>query len=88
MPIGALNGLEFVGSTLYGTFIPMAGKFRRRLVRVDTLTGALTSVGLTGQGPISGLAFDSPSGIMYGVTAGGRPGLSLLRLTCSRVRRQ
>jgi hypothetical protein len=71
---GALNGLEFVGSTLYGTFIPMGGGgFPSRLVRVDTLTGALTSVGLTGQGPISGLAFDSSSGIMYGVTAGGGP---------------
>jgi len=71
---GALNGLEFVGSTLYGTFIfDGGGGVPSRLVRVGTLTGALTSVGLTGQGPISGLAFDSSSGIMYGVTAGGGP---------------
>jgi len=71
-PFGALNGLEFVGPTLYGTFIFGPGA-PSELVIVDTLTGALTPVGPTGLGPISGLAFDPSSNVMYGVTAGGAP---------------
>lgn len=69
---GALNGLEFVGSTLYGTFITGPG-FPSDLVIVDTSTGNLTTIGSTGFGPISGLAYDDTTGIMYGITAGGTP---------------
>jgi hypothetical protein len=69
-PFGALNGLEFVGSVLYGTFITGPG-LPSDLVTVDAATGALTTIGATGFGPISGLAFHPGSGLMYGVTAGG-----------------
>ncbi len=66
---GALNGLEFVGGTLYGTFITGADG-PSDLVTVDTGTGALTLIGATGFGPISGLAYDAGTTTMYGVTAG------------------
>jgi hypothetical protein len=74
-PFGALNGLEFVGNTLFGTFIPGGGA-PSQLVTVNTATGALTPVSpaLTGFGPISGLAYDAANNVMYGVTAGGGPG--------------
>jgi hypothetical protein len=70
---GALNGLEAVGSTLFGTFIPNSGA-PSTLVSVNTATGALTNIGAgTGFGPISGLAYDAATATMYGVTAGGFP---------------
>jgi len=65
---GALNGLEFVGTTLYGTFIGGA-QTPSDLVTVNTSTGAVTTIGPTGFGPISGLAYGG--GVMYGVIAGG-----------------
>jgi hypothetical protein len=71
-PYGALNGLEFVGTTLYGTFIPCSN-CPSTLVTVDTATGNLTSVGSTGFRPISGLAYDASAGVMYGITAGLAP---------------
>ena len=68
---GALNGLEYVGSTLYGTFIPAGGGAApSTLVTVDTTTGVLTTIGVTGFGPISGLAYDALSMTMFGVSAG------------------
>ncbi len=66
---GALNGLEFVGSTLYGTFIGASGA-PSNLVIVDTSNGNLTTVGATGLGPITGLSVDPVTGILYGVTSG------------------
>jgi hypothetical protein len=69
----SLNGLEFVGSTLYGTFKSGPAALYSDLVIVDTSTGALTNVGPTGFGPISGLAYDETADIMYGVTAGPAP---------------
>ena len=66
---GALNGLEFVGTTLYGTFITFGGA-PSALVTVDASTGALTTVGPTGLGPITGLAYDAAAGVMYGSTRG------------------
>jgi hypothetical protein len=68
----SLNGLEFVGSTLYGTHIPGGGA-PSDLVIVDTATGNLTHIGPTGYGPISGLAYDKGASVMYGITAGGVP---------------
>lgn len=70
LPEGALNGMEFVGSVLYGTFItdPQGPS---DLVTVDTSSGELTTIGPTGVGPVSGLAYDDLTGVMYGVTAGG-----------------
>ena len=69
---GALNGMEFVDSSLYATFISSAGA-PSDLVVVDTATGAFASIGPTGYGPISGLAYDLVTGVMYGVTAGPSP---------------
>lgn len=69
-PGGALAGMEFVGATLYATF--HAGP-ASDLVTVNTATGSLTTIGATGFGPISGLAYDETAGVMYGVTAGGAP---------------
>ncbi len=69
---GALNGLEFVGGTLYGTFIDSLGG-ASDLVIVDTTTGSFTTLGATGFGPISGLAYHRNSGVMYGISAGGTP---------------
>jgi hypothetical protein len=72
---GALTGLEFVGTTLYGSFIPSGGgSTPSTLVIVDQGTGALTTVGATGFGPIGGLAFDPATGILYGVTSGTSAG--------------
>jgi len=68
-PIGALNGLEFVGGTLYGTFIDGPNR-PSSLVTVDVSTGALTTIGPTGLGPITGLAYDGAAGVMYGSTSG------------------
>jgi hypothetical protein len=62
---GALNGMEFIGSTLYGTFIP-AGGSPSSLVSVNTVTGALNTIGLTGLGPITGLAYDGTT--LFGAT--------------------
>jgi hypothetical protein len=67
-PYGALNGLEFVENTLYGTFIPQ-GQQPSTLVIVNPVNAALTPIGPTGRGPIGGLAFDRNSSIMYGITS-------------------
>lgn len=66
---GSYTGLEFIGSTLYGTVItaPLAPSSLRIL---NPFTGASTLVGLTGVGPISGLAYN---GIMYGIAGGPGP---------------
>jgi hypothetical protein len=69
---GSLQGLEFVGSVLYGTFIPGYPP-ESILMIVDTSTGALTPIGPTGLNQISGLAYDTHTGVMYGITAGGAP---------------
>ncbi len=69
----SLNGLEFVDSTLYGTFKSGCCGPPSELVIVDTSTGDLIHIGPTGFGPISGLAYDKGTGVMYGVTAGGAP---------------
>jgi hypothetical protein len=69
-PFGAVQGLEFVGTTLYGTYIPSPGD-PSQLVIVDQTTAALTPVGATGFGNIGGLAYDVGTGTMFGVTSGG-----------------
>jgi hypothetical protein len=67
-PYGALNGLEFVENTLYGTFIPNSQQ-PSTLVMVNPANAALTSIGPTGRGPIGGLAYNKYNGIMYGITS-------------------
>jgi hypothetical protein len=77
---GAVNGLEFVGSTLYGAFFPAGGMGQEggpsaQLVTVDQDTGALTVIGdITDINPVRGLAYDTITGTMYGVGSElGRP---------------
>jgi N-acetylneuraminic acid mutarotase len=67
----SFSGLEWVGSTLYGTEIngPCANSYLRIL---NPWTGTSTLVGATGvTGPITGLAYHQPSGTMYGIGTGG-----------------
>jgi hypothetical protein len=73
-PCCALNGMEYVGTTLYGTNNQGGGGWD--LVTVDTVTGNFTIIGPLGIGePVTGLAYDQVNGIMYGVTSGGGGGV-------------
>ncbi|MGH7724148.1 MAG: hypothetical protein ACREOU_01840 [Candidatus Eiseniibacteriota bacterium] len=72
----AFDGLEVVGSQLYGTGHtgPCAPSF---LATIDPSSGAVNPIGSTGLGPITGLAFDDGKGVLYGIT-GCASGNSLL----------
>jgi len=68
---GSINGLEFDPSgTLLGTYIPGSAS-PSTLVSIDPTTGITTSIGLTGEGAIGGIAFHRVTGVLYGVTSGG-----------------
>jgi hypothetical protein len=78
---GAVNGLEFVGDTLYGSFVDFAaagaggpeGAAPSRLVIVDQTDGSLATVGpFVDYLPVRGLAYDPATGTLYGV--GSPPG--------------
>lgn len=74
----AFNGLEYVGATLYGTsiFAPCTPSV---LSTLDPSTGISVPIGPTNTGrPMSGLAYDTTSGIMYGVDGCGNLGPSAL----------
>lgn len=66
----ALNGLEFVGNTLYATNVMAGGGTPSTLETINPGTGVLTPIGPTGQLNISGLAYETSTNTMYGVTAG------------------
>jgi len=71
---GPYNGLEFVGNTLFGIRHPANGGPFLDILN-PPLTGTPTPVGSTGTTlPMSGLAHDTSSGIMYGVDGGGGGG--------------
>jgi extracellular elastinolytic metalloproteinase len=74
----SFNGLEYVGSTLYGTVIFFPGG-PSSLYTLDPTTGASGFIGDTGFGPIAGLAYDPVAGVMYGITGG--PGADAQLLT-------
>ena len=74
------TGLEWVGSTLYGTSIDSAGG-PSNLRTLDPWTGATTDLGLTGFGPITGLAYDQSSSTMYGVVGPGTSNLLTINLS-------
>ena len=76
----SFNGMEWVGSTLYATAIAGPGG-SSTLRTLNPFTGTSTTIGLTGFGPIAGLAFDPLSGIMYGITGGATGNLLRLNLT-------
>ncbi len=71
--IAAFNGLEYVGTTLYGTTVSNS-EGPSTLRTLNPVTGASAPIGLTGTGPIAGLAYDKQAGIMYGIQGGSPPG--------------
>jgi len=76
----AFNGLEYVGSTLFGTSIP-SGCFPSVLSTLNPVTGASVLIGPTNTGrPMSGLAFDTVNNIMFGVDGCGSAGPSNLSI--------
>ena len=69
---GSYTGLEYVGSTLYGTVIYSGGGASPSELRtLVPSTGASTLIGLTGVGAIAGLAYDGAT--MYGIAGGPGP---------------
>ena len=76
---GAVNGMEFLGSTLYGIHIPAPGN-PSQLVTINQGTGALTFIGLTGSSNMGGLAYDPISETMYASEAGGAGGSRLFTI--------
>jgi hypothetical protein len=80
---GAVNGLAFVGNTLYGSFYeptpppppPVTqGNPPTFLVTVDQTTGQLTTIGeIVGYSPVRGLAYDAATDTLYGVADGSNP---------------
>src|SRR6187551_1158893 len=65
----AFAGLEWVGTTLYGTAHETQNG-PSSLRTLDPWTGTSTLIGPTGRGPINGLAYDASTNTMYG-SAGG-----------------
>jgi hypothetical protein len=70
------TGLEYVGTTCYGSAYD--GTNNAQLGTFDPFTGTSTLVGEfgTGQTAMTGLAYDKTNNIMYGVSGGGRGGSS------------
>ena len=71
---GSFTGLEWVGASLYGArILGPGGASELRLL--NPATGESTLVGATGlMSPLSGLAYDEPNSIMYGLTGGAGGG--------------
>jgi hypothetical protein len=69
----SFTGLEYIGGVLYGAEIDSGGGSAPSELRtLDPSTGSSTLIGATGVGPLSGLAYDSGTGTLYGI--GGGPG--------------
>ena len=69
---GSFNGLEYVGTELYGAAIfGPQGESQLRILSLPS--GESTLVGPTGRDHISGLAYDAESGILYGIDGGPSP---------------
>src|ERR1035437_3455485 len=60
----SFTGLEYVGGILYGATINVSGG-PSSLRTLSPSTGASSLIGPTGVGPISGLAFDTNTSVMY-----------------------
>jgi hypothetical protein len=76
---GSYDGLEWVGSTLYGAVIFSAGG-PSQLKTLNPFTGTSTLIGSTGIGPIDGLAYDQTTGTMYGTTGGTKNSSNLVTI--------
>jgi len=71
---GSHTGLEWVGATLFATVIfSGGGGSPSELHTLVPSTGVSTNIGLTGVGPIAGLAFDVCTSTMYGIAGGPGP---------------
>jgi hypothetical protein len=68
----SFTGLEYVGRILYGATINGSGG-PSSLRTLNPSTGASSLIGPTGVGPISGLAFDTNTSVMYGIAGGSGP---------------
>ena len=83
VPDGAapFNGLAYVGSTLYGASQVLAGP--STLSTLNPVTGASVVIGLTGVGPITGLAWNGTT--MYAIegTTHSAPGAHLYTINLS-----
>ncbi len=66
------NGLVFIGNTLYATGTTTTGGTAPSDLRIlDPNTGISTLIGATGiSGPVSGLAYNPATGILYGIKGG------------------
>ena len=62
----SFTGLEYVGDTLYGTSLEFP-RSPSLLSTIDPVGETVTPIGLTGVGPITGLAWDEVNEIMFGV---------------------
>lgn len=72
----SFTGLEWVGSSLYGTSITI-GHGASELRTLDPATGVSSLIGATGiVNPIAGLAYDEATATMYGITGGAQAGSS------------
>jgi hypothetical protein len=73
---GSFTGLEWVGASLYGARILGPGGASELRILIPA-TGETTLIGATGiANPLSGLAYDEPNSIMYGLTGGAGGGSS------------
>ena len=74
----SFTGLEWVGSSLYGTMVTQSHG-PSQLRTLDPTTGISTLIGSTGiNSPIAGLAYDETTATMYGLTGGAAGGSSNL----------
>src|SRR5260370_25902090 len=76
---GSYDGLEWVGSTLYGAVITSSGG-PSQLRTLSPFTGTSTLIGSTGIGPIDGLAYDQTTATMYGTTGGSKTSSNLVTI--------
>jgi subtilisin family serine protease len=75
----SFTGLEWVGSTLYGTAIFGPGG-PSYLYTLDPWSGSSSLIGATGVNQLPGLAYDVATGIMYGITGGFGANAQLLTI--------
>ena len=74
----SFNGLEYVGTTLYGTGV-LSSCGPSTLHTINPVTGVTVPIGPTNTGrPMSGLAYDTTSNVMYGIDGCGVAGPSSL----------
>ena len=79
---GSYDGLEWIGSTLYGT-ATLNEKGDSELRTLDPYSGTSTLIGPTGMAGINGLAYDQTTGIMYGSSGGSKGPSSLVIINLS-----